>query len=91
MTLIAEQIIADVKDELPITKVCFLDFDGVITATHRAFLAKLEYDPISCMILNRGLTEFGYAIVVSSTWRLGEPFLTLCTSSALMRVTGQYR
>ena len=84
MTLVAEQIIADVKDELPITKVCFLDFDGVITATHRAFLAKLEYDPISCMILNRGLTEFGYAIVVSSTWRLGEPFLTLCTYLRLM-------
>ena len=37
MTLIAEQIIADVKDKPPITKVCFLDFDGVITATHRAF------------------------------------------------------
>lgn len=85
-TAVSQSYPVSAKQEHPPTKICFLDFDGVITATHRAFLAGLEYDPVAASILNRVLNEGGYKIVVSSTWRLGESRLTLWTYLKLMGI-----
>lgn len=90
LSTIAPSCVGDVvipRLEKEQVKICFLDFDGVITATHRAFLAGMDYDPIAASILNRALKEGGYKIVVSSTWRLGEPRLTLWTYLKLMGIT----
>lgn len=60
-------------------RICFLDFDGVFTATHRAFISGQDFDITSARVLDKVLKETNCQIVVSSTWRLGTDMLTLST------------
>jgi len=58
------------------TKIMFLDFDGVIS-TSRAWVAQKHIedfhtrwiDPIAVGLVTEACREFGYTIVVTSTWR----------------------
>jgi len=72
-----------------VTKVAFLDFDGVFTCTGRSLLMKQEYDPIAAGLISRVLKEGDYRIVVSSTWRIGASFLELATYLKVMNIRVQ--
>lgn len=60
-------------------KILFLDVDGVI-ATRRSIKARgyradseQGFDPIACELIQKVCDEFGYTIVISSTWGLMPP------------------
>lgn len=59
--------------------ICFLDFDGVFVNTVGTMTMKTTVDARCAALLNKVLSENDFKIVVSSTWRLGESFLTLST------------
>jgi len=59
--------------------ICFLDFDGVFVNTVGTMTMKTTVDARCAALLQKVLKENDFKIVVSSTWRLGETFLTLST------------
>src|SRR3546814_982432 len=60
---------------LPIYLIAFLDFDGVISSP-RAYVVQPELprdhrwiDPVSCKMIAKLQSDYGFQIVISSTWR----------------------
>lgn len=64
-------------------RVCFLDIDGVLNSTRSLVAIGVGYpgkmerqddpklDPIAVSLLMKAHVEFGFKIVLSSTWRIG--------------------
>lgn len=52
--------------------ICFLDYDGVISSPRAQVATGWWIDPIATTLLRKLHGEFGFKIVVSSTWRLFE-------------------
>lgn len=49
--------------------ICFLDYDGVISSPRAKVATGWWIDPIATGLLRKLQVEFGFKIVVSSTWR----------------------
>ena len=59
---------------MKIEKIIFLDFDGVIITPRTEFL---HFDPICMEHLKHIIDETNAFIVISSTWKIGTPFIEL--------------
>ena len=67
--------------------ICFLDFDGVFVNTVSSMLMKQTVEPKAIFFLNKLFSENNFKIVVSSTWRLGETYLTLASYLKLVGIS----
>lgn len=65
-------------------RICFLDFDGIFTATRKTLLLGKQFDEDAVRLINMLVSKYDYKIVVTSTWRLNEKYLSLVTYLKLM-------